>query len=61
MDFSMQVANPEEVKKEVVLQVATPPGELDKLKEQANKNAEALMAIDLDTLADKRSVVQSIE
>ena len=61
MDFSMQVANPEEIKQEVALQVATPPAELTKLKEQAQKNAEALMNIDLDSLADKKNVIGSIE
>lgn len=57
----MQVANPEEIKQEVALQVATPPAELTKLKEQAQKNAEALMNIDLDSLADKKNVIGSIE
>lgn len=61
MEFSMQVANPEEVQKEVALQVRTPPEELNKLKEQAEKNAEALMQIDLDSLGDKKNIVKSIE
>jgi uncharacterized protein YaaN involved in tellurite resistance len=61
MDFSMQVANPDEIKKEVALQVVSPPEEMSKIKEQAEKNAEALMQIDLDSLADKKNVVKSIE
>lgn len=61
MDFSMQVADPEEVKQEVALQVVSPPEEMSKLKSQAEKNAEALMQIDLDSLSDKKSVVKSIE
>jgi uncharacterized protein YaaN involved in tellurite resistance len=61
MDFSMQVANPEEIKKEVALQVASTPGEVSQLQEQAEKNAAALMDLNLDSLADKKSVVGSIE
>jgi uncharacterized protein YaaN involved in tellurite resistance len=61
MDFSMQVANPEEIKQEVALQVATPPAEVSELKAQAQKNADTLMNIDMDSLADKKDVVNSIE
>ena len=62
MDFSMQVANPEEVKKGGGAAGRDTAGRIGQAnKSRANKNAEALMAIDLDTLADKRSVVQSIE
>ncbi len=61
MDFSMQVASPEEIKKEVALATATPPEELDKLREQAKNNALSLMQIDMDSLPDKRSVVKGIE
>jgi uncharacterized protein YaaN involved in tellurite resistance len=61
MDFSMQVANPEEIKKEVAIQGSTTPAEQSQLKAQADKNAEALMQIDLDSLADKKNIVKSIE
>ena len=61
MDFSMQVASPEEIKKEVALATATPPEELDKLREQAKNNALSLMQIDMDSLPDKRNVVKGIE
>ncbi len=61
MDFSMQVASPEEIKKEVALELATSPAVRSELQEQAQKNAQALMELDLDSLAGKKNVVGSIE
>lgn len=61
MAFTMQVANPEEIKQEIALQVTPSTSELSILKEQADQNAEALMSINLDSLPDKRNYVSSIE
>ena len=61
MEFSMNVASPEEIKKQVAVELATPPEVKSELAEQAQKNAQALMTLDLDSLADRKNVIGSIE
>ncbi len=61
MAFTMQVANPEEIKQEVALQVSPNAAERSALKQQADLNADALMSINLDSLPEKKNFINSIE
>ncbi len=61
MEFSMEVANPEEVKKEVVALTKSTSEEQKKINEQAEKNVDALMKVDTDKTAEKMSMIKGIE
>lgn len=61
MGFSMEVMDTESVKKEIVKQVEPVPEEVSKLKEIADNNTSEIMALDLNSLEKRKSVLSSIE
>ena len=61
MDFSMDVSNTEEIKKEVEEVVKPMPEEVAKLKNQSDINVENLMNVDMDSLEEKRMILKSID
>ncbi|MFC4303599.1 toxic anion resistance protein [Cohnella boryungensis] len=61
MSFSMEVVKPEEIKAAIEQEVAPVPEELTKLKETAESNVAAIMALDIDSLEKRREILQSID
>jgi uncharacterized protein YaaN involved in tellurite resistance len=61
MGFSMEVADTEAVKKEIVEQVKPVPEEIAKLKEMANNNVSEIMALDIESLEKRKMMLQSID
>jgi uncharacterized protein YaaN involved in tellurite resistance len=61
MAFSMEVVDTADVKKEVAEEVKPEPAEKTQLQKQAEDNALAIMNIDLDSLEDKKNIIQSVE
>lgn len=60
MGFSMEVAKPEEVKKEIVIQTNSTPEEVKKIKEQADQNVEALMQLDAGS-HNRMALIKGVE
>jgi uncharacterized protein YaaN involved in tellurite resistance len=61
MGFSMEVSDTETIKQEIIEQVKPVPEETAKLKELADNNVAELIAIDVDSLEKRKSIVKSIE
>ncbi len=61
MGFSMQISDPEQVKKEVVEELGSTTEEQKKLKAQADQNVTALMQADTGATGERMSLVKSIE
>ncbi len=61
MGFSMEITDPEAIKKEIAEQVKPVPEEVAKLKELADNNVAELIAVDMDSLEKRKSIVKSIE
>ncbi|THF83440.1 toxic anion resistance protein [Cohnella fermenti] len=61
MSFTMEVSSPEEIKAVIEQEVKPVPEEVAKLKETADANVVAIMAIDLDSLETKKDILQSID
>lgn len=61
MGFSMEVSDNETIKQEIIEQVKPVPEEVAKLKELADNNVAELIAIDLDSLEKRKSIVKSVE
>jgi uncharacterized protein YaaN involved in tellurite resistance len=57
----MEVVKPEEIKAAIEQEVAPVPEELAKLKETAESNVAAIMALDIDSLEKRREILQSID
>jgi Uncharacterized protein involved in tellurite resistance len=61
MAFTMEVSSPEEIKAVIEQEVKPVPEEVAKLKETADANVAAIMAIDLDSLETRKDILQSID
>ncbi|RUS45065.1 toxic anion resistance protein [Cohnella sp. AR92] len=61
MSFTMEVSSPEEIKAVIEQEVKPVPEEIAKLKETADANVAAIMAIDLESLDTKKDILQSID
>ncbi len=61
MSFSMEVIDTETIKNEIIEQVKPVPEEVTKLKELAESNVSEIMALDVDSLEKRKSILQSIE
>jgi uncharacterized protein YaaN involved in tellurite resistance len=61
MGFSMEVTDTEVIKKEIIEQVKPVPEEVAKLKEIANNNVSELMNLNMDSLEQRKSILQSID
>lgn len=61
MGFSMQIPDENDVKEQVLSEAKLIPEETLKLREQAENNANEIMSSDIDSLASKKMLIQSIE
>lgn len=61
MAFSMEVANVDTIKSEVVEQVKPKSEEVLKLEETAKNNVEEILKLDLGLLSERKQMIQSIE
>ena len=61
MDFTMEVADTEKLKKDIVEQVKPAQEEVTELKKLAETNASEIMKLDMDSLEKRRSVLKSID
>jgi uncharacterized protein YaaN involved in tellurite resistance len=57
----MEVIDTETIKNEIIEQVKPVPEEVTKLKELAESNVSEIMALDVDSLEKRKSILQSIE
>ncbi len=60
-DFTMEVTDTEKLKKDIVEQVKSAPEEVTEIKKRAETNASEIMALDIDSLEKRRSVLKSID
>lgn len=60
-NFTMEVTDTEKIKKEIVEQVKPVPEEVNQLKKLADNNASEIVALDMDSLEKRRSIIKSIE
>ena len=61
MDFSMDICDAEEIKKEIKEDIKPMPEEVSKLKELSSKNANSLINIDISSLEERTSILKSID
>lgn len=61
MDFSMDICDAEEIKKEIKEDIKPMPEEVSKLKELSSKNTNSLINIDISSLEERTSVLKSID
>ena len=61
MGFSMEIVDTVNLKEQVAAEVQTEPAEKIKLRQQAENNALAVMNTDIDSLNERRQILQSIE
>lgn len=61
MSFTMEVASPEEIQKEIEQEVKPVPEEVAKLQAQADSNVAAIMNLDLDSFENRKDILQSID
>ena len=61
MEFSMEIPNTEEIKSTIIEEIKPEPEQVEQIKSATNKNVESLMNIDMDSLEQRRAVVESIE
>ncbi|MFZ3130510.1 MAG: toxic anion resistance protein [Desulfosporosinus sp.] len=61
MSFTMEVANEAAIKNEVLEQVKPVPEEVAKLQAMAESNVAEVLALDLNSFAKKKDILQSIE
>ncbi|MDR1563541.1 MAG: toxic anion resistance protein [Oscillospiraceae bacterium] len=59
--MKMEIVNPEELKKEVEIEVKPVDGKLLEIKQLAEANTSEIMSLDLDALEEKRAVLKSID
>lgn len=61
MAFTMEVPDEAAIKKEVLEEVKPLPKEVDQLQDLAERNAAQILTLDVDELAKKKQILQSIE
>ncbi len=61
MAFEMEVTDTEKIKKDIVEQVKPAQEEVTELKKLAETNASEIMALDMDSLEKRKSVLKSID
>lgn len=61
MDFDLEIPDTEEIKQEITQELAVPPQRAALIDNTAQKKGEQIMNIDLDNVADRRSVIAAIE
>ncbi|MDG0871585.1 toxic anion resistance protein [Paenibacillus thiaminolyticus] len=61
MSFSMEVASPEEIQAAIEQEVKPVPEEVAKLKEMADANVATIMTLDIESLENRKEILQSID
>ncbi|MGG4395548.1 toxic anion resistance protein [Paenibacillus thiaminolyticus] len=61
MSFSMEIASPEEIQAAIEQEVKPVPEEVAKLKEMADANVATIMTLDIESLENRKEILQSIE
>lgn len=61
MSFSMEVPSQEQIKVAIEEEVKPVPEEVAKLKELADNNVNAIMSLDLESLDNRKGILQSID
>ncbi|NOU72713.1 toxic anion resistance protein [Paenibacillus sp. LMG 31458] len=61
MSFTLEIANPEEIKAVIEHEIKPVPEEIAKLKELADSNVATIMSMELDSLDKRREILQSID
>ena len=61
MSFSMEVVDAIDLKEQVAAEVQAEPEEKAKLRQQAENNALAIMNVSMDSLGERRQIMQSME
>ncbi|KQX68254.1 toxic anion resistance protein [Paenibacillus sp. Root444D2] len=61
MSFTLEIANPEEIKAVIEHEIKPVPEEIAKLKEIADSNVATIMSLELDSLDKRREILQSID
>lgn len=61
MAFSMQVTDTKALKEEVINEVKAVPEEMQQLREQAENNALEIMNCSIDSMAERKAILQSID
>lgn len=61
LDFDLEIPDTEEIKQEITQELAVPPQRAELIDNTAQKKGDQIMNIDLDNVADRRSVVAAIE
>lgn len=61
MDFDLEIPDTEEIKQEITQELAVPPQRAQLIDDTAQKKGEQIMQIDLDNVADRRSVIAAVE
>ncbi|MGL4345436.1 MAG: toxic anion resistance protein [Cellulosilyticaceae bacterium] len=61
MDFSMEVMDTEDMKQEIATQIKPQQQEVVALKSLTDKNVDALMTINMDSLEERRAVLKSMD
>lgn len=61
MSFTMEIANPEEIKAVIEHEIKPAPEAITKLKEIADSNVAAIMSLELDSFDKRREILQSID
>ncbi|NOU88580.1 toxic anion resistance protein [Paenibacillus sp. LMG 31460] len=61
MSFTLEIANPEEIKAVIEQEIKPVPEEIAKLKELADSNVATIMSLELDSLDKRREILQSID
>ncbi|MEI7024103.1 toxic anion resistance protein [Paenibacillus sp. y28] len=61
MSFSMEIPNPEIIKAAIEQEIQPVPEDLAKLKEVADNNVAAIMALDVDSLEKRKEILMSID
>ena len=60
-NFTMEVTDINKIKKDVIEQVKPVPAEVSELKKLAENNASEIVALDMDSLEKRKSILKSIE
>lgn len=61
MSFSMEIASPEEIQAAIEQEVKPVPEEVAKLKEMADANVATIMTLDIESLENRKEILESIE
>ncbi|MDO4890191.1 MAG: hypothetical protein Q3963_02425, partial [Coriobacteriaceae bacterium] len=61
MAFDLSIPDPEETKAQVEEELAVPEAHAEVIDNVANERGEQIMKVDLDSIADRRDILQAVE